>query len=373
MIGDVDLVQKGQVTRLEEAAPDRLPRALVRANSDEELIRLWLNAVGAASENTMAAYKAETLRFLAWMKTRSISLDGLVYEDLQDFEEWLRNPPADLIGPRRPIGSPDWRPFASAGLSSTSVERALSVIANLYSFLHESRRVSMNPVKFYRAWQKNARKKNRSQRTRKQLESSVESAVRQWLDDEAGASISDRWSVGALYFLGLRVSELCSARMSDLFVSDGAWFLAVVGKGLKRRDVAVSKVCLRLLAAYRLDVGLSPEPRGEDWPLVGSKWDPKKPITRRAMHKRIVAAGLDAVFDENSPGKELSANLHPHLYRHAAASRWIRQGANLLSVRDQLGHSSVTTTEIYAHRPDAAQHADTAGADDIESAKEMER
>lgn len=47
MIGDVDLVQKGQVTRLEEAAPDRLPRALVRANSDEELIRLWLDAVGA--------------------------------------------------------------------------------------------------------------------------------------------------------------------------------------------------------------------------------------------------------------------------------------------------------------------------------------
>ena len=85
MIGDVDLVQKGQVTMLEEAAPDRLPRALVRANSDEELIRLWLDAVGAASENTMAAYKAETLRFLAWMKTRSISLDGLVYEDLQDF------------------------------------------------------------------------------------------------------------------------------------------------------------------------------------------------------------------------------------------------------------------------------------------------
>jgi len=49
------------------------------------------------------------------------------------------------------------------------------------------------------------------------------------------------------------------------------------------------------------------------WPLVGSKWDPKKPITRRAMHKRIVAAGLDAVFDENSPGKELSANLTPSL------------------------------------------------------------
>lgn len=68
--GDVDLVQKGPVTRLEEVAPDRLPRALVRANSDEELIRLWLDAAGAASENTMAAYKAETLRFLAWMRTR---------------------------------------------------------------------------------------------------------------------------------------------------------------------------------------------------------------------------------------------------------------------------------------------------------------
>ena len=369
---DVDLVQDGLLTSPDEVGLDRLPGVLVRTNSDEALIRLWLDAAGAASENTMAAYKAETLRFLAWMRTRSISLDALVYEDLKDFEGWLRNPPAHLVGPRKPIGSPDWRPFASAGLSPASVDRALSVIANLYSFLHDSGRISMNPVKFYRAWQKNARKKDRSQRTRKQLDSSVENAVKQWLDDEEGADITDRWSVGALYFLGLRVSELCSARMSDLFVSDGAWFLAVVGKGLKRRDVAVSKVCLRLLAAYRLEIGLSPEPNGEDWPLVGSKWDPKKPITRRAMHKRIVAAGFDAVFDENSP-RGLSANLHPHLYRHAAASRWIRQGANLISVRDQLGHSSVTTTEIYAHRPDAARHADTAGADDIESAKEIGR
>lgn len=341
------------------------PVSMLRTSSDEDVIRLWLEAVGAGSENTFAAYRAETLRFLAWLRTKAISLECLVYEDVKDFEAWLKAPPEELVGARRPVGSSDWRPFATKdGLSPRSVDRALSVIANLYSFLHDSGRINTNPVKLYRAWNKNARKKDLVQRTQKFLPPPSEAKVVQWLRGHTDdATAADRWAVGALYFLGLRISELCSARMSDLSQSDGMWFLTVLGKGNKARNVAVSAMAMQLLAGYRQQIGLKPEPAGEDWPLVGSKRNPRKAITRRAMYERVVKTGLHVVPPD--PGKDSAeATIHPHLYRHAAATRWIALGANLLSVRDQLGHSSVTTTEIYAKRNNAARHTDTAGLDD---------
>lgn len=354
------LVEVPQNPALLDAAPipfEAKIESLINAERDEEVIDLWLSLVGRGSANTYAAYRCETQRFLAWMQFRGVVLRGVKLEDVAAFEGFLRDPPEALIGPRKPASSAEWRPFASK-LSSRSVVRSLSVISSLFSFLQEGRWITGNPVRFFLEATKSQRKGDQPLR-RKPLPEDVELSVTTWVTGQGEGHPTDRWTIGALLFLGLRVSELCQAKMSDLRKVDGRWYLRVFGKGSKVRDVAVSEVAMRLLRDYRETVGLPVDPSGEVIPLVGSKLDPRRFISRRAMYKRVVALGFRVSGDAVSEGP-----VHPHLYRHTAASRWLRSGAHLLSVRDQLGHSSVTTTEIYLDRPDALRHDDTAGLDD---------
>lgn len=330
---------------------------MIASNGDVEVVELWVTLVGGASEATESAYRAEANRFLLWLSRMGLQIRTVQIEHVAAFERFLRDPPVELIGPRRRSSSSDWRPFA-APLSERSVRRALSVISSLYSFLEEGRWIEGNPVRFYLTATRNRRKTQevRSRSQRKPLSVEDEAAVTEWMFGDADPN--DRWCIGALLLLGLRVSELCSARMCDLRLIDGRWYLRVIGKGTKPRDVAVSKAAMDLLHEYRSSVGLQPEPKGEDLPLVGSKRDHSQSLTRRAVHKRVTTRGYEAV------GGQSDESLHPHRYRHTAATRWLAAGANPLSVRDQLGHGSVTTTEIYLDRPDASRHADTAGLDD---------
>ncbi len=137
-----------------------------------------------------------------------------------------------------------------------------------------------------------------------------------------------------LYSCGLRVSELTSLRMCDLFFGEG--YIRVAGKGNKQRLIPISKTAREYVYAY-LD-----ERKDKNWGSKNSVFlsNRGKAITRimifNIIRQAVKLAGID---------KQVS----PHTFRHSFATHLLAGGANIRQVQEMLGHESIVTTEIYTH------------------------
>ncbi|MBO8470593.1 MAG: tyrosine-type recombinase/integrase, partial [Bacteroidetes bacterium] len=138
-----------------------------------------------------------------------------------------------------------------------------------------------------------------------------------------------------LYGCGLRVSEVTSLKISDIFFKEK--FVSVVGKGNKQRLVPVDDIALEYVLKY---LGMRPEPydkASEDILFLNRSGRRLSRVSVFNMVKRqAMAAGIH---------KEIS----PHTFRHSFATHLIENGADLRAVQEMLGHESVLTTEIYTH------------------------
>ena len=151
------------------------------------------------------------------------------------------------------------------------------------------------------------------------------------------ASCRARAILELLYGCGLRVSELCGLDLGSLHLDEG--FLRVVGKGSKERIVPVSGAALESLRDY-LDHARShylkagrPMPAAVFLNARGTR------LSRQTVHKIVAEAGL-AIGCKN---------LHPHTLRHSFATHMLQGGADLRVIQEILGHSDISTTQIYTH------------------------
>ena len=135
-----------------------------------------------------------------------------------------------------------------------------------------------------------------------------------------------------LYGGGLRVSELCGLTVGDLDLATG--LVRVLGKGSKERVVPVGAPAVAAVRAY---LGLRGAPARGAPLLLAARGGPLHPRAVQLMLKRKLAlAGLPA-------------DLTPHKLRHACATHLLSHGADLRLVQEQLGHASLSTTQIYTH------------------------
>lgn len=140
-----------------------------------------------------------------------------------------------------------------------------------------------------------------------------------------------------LYSSGLRVSELCDLRLSNMYAEQG--FVKVVGKGNKERLVPIGREALKHLNFYLSGVRghLDIKSGGEDVAFLSHRGRPLSRITVFTTLKKVAAlAGL-------------RKTISPHTLRHSFATHLIEGGADLRAVQEMLGHASITTTEIYTH------------------------
>lgn len=147
----------------------------------------------------------------------------------------------------------------------------------------------------------------------------------------------NRAMIEVLYSCGLRVSELCSLRMSDLYIKEQ--FIRVTGKGDKQRLVPISSRAIAELEEYFKDRNRIPiKPGFEDFVFISERL--KKPLSRimvfHFIKQLVLAAGV-------------KKNVSPHTFRHSFATHLLEGGANLRVIQAMLGHESIATTEIYAH------------------------
>lgn len=139
-----------------------------------------------------------------------------------------------------------------------------------------------------------------------------------------------------LYSCGLRVSELCNLKLSNLYLEEG--FIKVEGKGNKQRLVPISPRAIRELQLYFIDRHTMDIERGyEDFVFISRKG---RNISR-IMVFHIIKVLADTIG--------LTKNISPHTFRHSFATHLLEGGANLRAIQCMLGHESIGTTEIYTH------------------------
>jgi integrase/recombinase XerD len=142
--------------------------------------------------------------------------------------------------------------------------------------------------------------------------------------------------IETLYSCGLRVSELCNLRFSNLYFDEG--FIRVEGKGSKQRLVPISDIAIQKIKnylPYRNEIKI--QKGSEDVVFLSARGTAISRITVfHYIKKYAEMAGLQK-------------NISPHIFRHSFATHLLERGANIRVIQEMLGHEKITTTEIYTH------------------------
>ncbi|MBQ9385780.1 MAG: site-specific tyrosine recombinase XerD [Bacteroidaceae bacterium] len=147
----------------------------------------------------------------------------------------------------------------------------------------------------------------------------------------------NRAMIETMYSCGLRVSELCSLKMEDLFLNEG--FIRVTGKGSKQRLVPISERAVHEIDNWLKDrCHVDIRPGAEPYLFLS--------IRRGRPISRIMV--FDIVRDLTAKAG-ISKTVSPHTFRHSFATHLLEGGANLRAIQCMLGHEKISTTEIYTH------------------------
>jgi site-specific recombinase XerD len=358
----------------------RAPRETcgLAATNDVEAIGAWLAL--HESPHTARAYRREAERLLLWaVVERRAPLSSLTTDDAIAYRAFLRRPvpTSRWTGPPCPRSSPAWRPF-TRGLSARSAAWALAVLRALFAWLVDQHYVVLNPF---------AGVTVRGGRAHTPFDTAHVLDGREWTTVRAFASRLERGQAGHTgwtppaaqrlrfvldfgYATGLRAQELVAATLGDIGVEPrGTWWLAVTGKGAKPGRVALPPLARDALRSYL---------KARDLPVRRNHWQLATPLVgaldahhdagqhgtasasagiTAARLRQVVGAFFGAAADHaEARYPALAAKLRhvsPHWLRHTHATHALDAGVELVAVRDNLRHASITTTSAYLHGGEA--------------------
>lgn len=272
--------------------------------------QLWMER--GLSENTLSAYRQDLAMFASWLEGRS---QTLITADTPQVQAFLLD-------------------CEQRGYRSRTSARVLSSLRRLYAWLKRDKQISDDPTLLVEA-PKLGRKLPVSL-TESQIEALLEGP-----DTETAIGLRDRCMLELMYATGLRVSELIGLKHSEFNADPGV--LRIIGKGGKERLVPVGEIALEWLLRYirRARHELLPPAASTNEIFVTRRG---AAMTRQAfwymVKRHATVAGIDA------------DSISPHTLRHAFATHLLNHGADLRVVQMLLGHSDISTTQIYTHVAD---------------------
>lgn len=143
--------------------------------------------------------------------------------------------------------------------------------------------------------------------------------------------------IETLYSCGLRVSELITLKISDLFFDEG--FIKITGKGNKQRFVPIAPLTQKFINNYKNGI--------RNHLQINKKFEDTLFLNRRG--NQLTRAMIFTIIKDLAVVVNLQKNISPHTLRHSFATHLLENGADLRSIQLMLGHESITTTEIYVH------------------------
>tara|TARA_Y100000992_G_scaffold246367_1_gene177742 strand:+ start:229 stop:1116 length:888 start_codon:yes stop_codon:yes gene_type:complete len=278
---------------------------MIKDYKKDHIIRSFLDSLyieKGLSKNTVSSYKNDISSFLSWLNKKQINYQQVSGKNINEFISSLFN----------------------SGLKSSSVNRKISSIKHFYLFLSKKKIIKYSPV--YEI---------ETPKQEKYLPISMsEDEVERLLSSPNSNRIierRDKAMIEILYATGMRISELVNLKLTDVDFNRSV--LKVFGKGSKERLVPYGEK-----AAEALDIYLRDRKRSDSKNVFLSNRGSH--ITRGAFWQRIKIY----IKREN-----LKSSISPHTLRHAFATHLLNRGADLRSVQILLGHSDLSTTQIYTH------------------------
>ena len=272
---------------------------------EEFLDALWLEK--GLSPHTRSAYRTDLLAFARWLEGRGLSLETVG-----------RDAVLDHLG---------WR--LSEGYQARSTARFLSGLRSFYKYAVREGRVAEDPTLLVSMPQLGAP-------LPKSLSEADVEALLAAPDTEDTLGLRDRTMLEVLYATGLRVTELVSLTLDEVNLREGS--LRVFGKGSKERLIPLGEEAIAWLESYLKTARpllLGGQPGDVLFPSQRGTV-----MTRQTFWHRIKLHAQVA---------GIRTSLSPHTLRHAFATHLLNHGADLRTVQMLLGHTSLSTTQIYTH------------------------
>ncbi|MBA2566091.1 MAG: tyrosine-type recombinase/integrase [Gemmatimonadetes bacterium] len=264
------------------------------------------------SAHTVAAYARDVDQFLAFLQR----YEGGGRPDLGAVD------PLALRGFLGELGR--------AGTGRKSLGRKLSAIRSFYRFAIRTGAVATNPARSLAT-------PRASKPLPRVLSEEALGAVLDGLADSGGSpALRDAAILELLYGAGLRLAELCALRWQDVDLAGRT--LAVVGKGNRERRMPLRAPPRQALQRHRAEAAAA-SPVHEDGFVFRGR-DPGRALSGRQV-QRIVGRVLGRLAE--------GAGVSPHALRHSFATHLLNAGADLLAVKELLGHASLSTTQVYTH------------------------
>lgn len=267
----------------------------------------YLKLEKSLSPNTLDAYQTDLQKLLHFLKGENLTFSDVMLEHLQQFTAGLHD----------------------IGIHPRSQARILSGIKSFFHFLILADYRKDDPSELLEGPKIGF--KLPEVLTVEEIDNIIAT-----IDLSKNEGQRNRAMLETLYSCGLRVSELCGLKLSDLYFDEG--FIKVEGKGGKQRLVPISPRAIKEIKYWLLDRSRLPIKKGaEDIVFLARRGNP---ISRIMVFHIIKELAVEA---------GITKNISPHTFRHSFATHLLEGGANLRAIQCMLGHESIATTEIYTH------------------------
>ena len=253
------------------------------------------------------AYTSDLDKLIQYLKEENINIMDVSLDDLENFAADLRD----------------------IGIHPRSQARILSGIRSFFHFLLIEDYIQQDPSELLESPQ--IGKHLPDILSVEEIDNLINAIDRSTKEGQRNCAILE-----TLYSCGLRVSELCNLKISDLYLDEG--FIKVEGKGSKQRLVPISPKAIKEIKNYFLT-------RGDG--LIKPEFEDYVFISR--FGKNISRIMVFHIIKELADKIGLKKSISPHTFRHSFATHLLEGGANLRAIQCMLGHESIGTTEIYTH------------------------
>lgn len=274
---------------------------------------MYVRLEQSLSDNSVAAYHHDIVLFMQYLESTNNSklLKDIHKEEIESFLAYL----------------------FELGFSASSQARILSGIKKFYKYVIQEKLVSENPTELISS-------PNLGRHLPDVLSYEEICTMIDCIDLSQQFGHRNKAIIEVLYGCGLRVSELVTLKISNIYVKDE--FIRVIGKGNKERLIPISESTLKNIFLYV---------KGERvHQSINAKYTDTVFINRRGngLSRQMIFLIIKELADKAG----IKKNIGPHTIRHSFATHLLEGGADLRAVQQMLGHSSINTTEIYTHVSD---------------------